>query len=212
MEARGQSRRRYTIFSQAAIRRALADSLGPGQQRARAIIEVAERVMANNNHTWICWVSVHRGAQSNETADRMAKEAASGQSDEVPDQVRWQTSLPHLARRTTEQRTAATSPYSGLEATEAVLKFLESTRVGCRASAETARLRMDEDRGGGDVWGEEGWRAGQARLRLCFCFLCFFPSRWYEGMGFFPCHLSSVSLFTFSCRADSGVGDRDAPV
>ena len=34
------------------------------------------------------------------------------------------------------------------EATEAVLKFLESTRVGCRASAETTKLRMDEDRGG----------------------------------------------------------------
>ena len=51
LEARGQEGRRY-IFSdsQAAIRRALNDSLGPGQQWARAIIEVVERVVARNNH------------------------------------------------------------------------------------------------------------------------------------------------------------------
>ena len=89
VEAKGQSGRRYTIFSdsQAAIRRALHDGLGPGQQRA--ITEVASRVMTNNNHIWICWVPAHRGAQGNEMADEMAKEAAGGQSDEVPDQIRW---------------------------------------------------------------------------------------------------------------------------
>ena len=37
--------------------------------------------------------------------------AAGGRSNEVPDQVRWQTSLPHLIRRTTERRTAATSQW-----------------------------------------------------------------------------------------------------
>ena len=41
------------------------------------------------------------------------------------------------------------------EATGAVLDFLESTRVGCRASAEMARLRM-YDRGGEDAWSSEG--------------------------------------------------------
>ena len=42
-EERGQTGRKYTIFSdcQPAIRRALSDALGPGQQWARAIIEVA---------------------------------------------------------------------------------------------------------------------------------------------------------------------------
>lgn len=51
LEARGQSVRRYTIFpdSQAAIRRELTDALGPDQQWARAIIEVSERAMSNNN-------------------------------------------------------------------------------------------------------------------------------------------------------------------
>ena len=93
----------------AAIGRALTDSLGPGQQWERAIIEVAGRAMANNNHIWICWVPAHRGAQGNEMVDRMAKEAVSGQSDEVPDQVRWQSSPPHLARRATERRTTATA-------------------------------------------------------------------------------------------------------
>ena len=41
-------------------------------------------------------------------------------------------------------------------ATGAVLDFLESTRVGCRVSAEISRLRVDEDRGGEDVWSSEG--------------------------------------------------------
>ena len=39
----------------------------------------------------------------------MAKEAVGGQSDEVPHRVRWQTSLPQLARRAAEGGTAATT-------------------------------------------------------------------------------------------------------
>ena len=60
LEARSQSRRKYTVFSdsQAAIRRVLTDL-----------------------------------------------------TEEAPDQVRWQTSLPHLARRSTERRTQATSQW-----------------------------------------------------------------------------------------------------
>ena len=41
--------------------------------------------------------------------DRLAKEAAEGQQHSIQDEVRWQTSLPHLARRVVERRTAATS-------------------------------------------------------------------------------------------------------
>ena len=46
------------------------------------------------------------------------------------------------------------------DATGAVLEFLENTRVGCRASAEAARARVDEDRDAGFVWGSEGEEGG----------------------------------------------------
>ena len=50
-EERQQAGRKYTVFSdcQPAIRRALSDVLGPGQQWARAIIEVATRLISCNN-------------------------------------------------------------------------------------------------------------------------------------------------------------------
>ena len=46
------------------------------------------------------------------------------------------------------------------------MEFLESTRVGCRASAEAARARVDEDRDEGFVWGfrQRGGRAGPALI------------------------------------------------
>ena len=46
------------------------------------------------------------------------------------------------------------------DATEVVLEFLESTRVGCRASAEMARARVDEDRGEGVTQNAEGEEGG----------------------------------------------------
>ena len=53
----------------------------------------------------------HRGIPGNETADRAAKEATGGQSEEVPDELRRQTSLPHLARKSTEKGSTATAQW-----------------------------------------------------------------------------------------------------
>ena len=44
----------------------------------------------------------------------------------------------------------------------AVVEFLEGTRVGSRASAEMARLRIDEDRGNEVALGQEGEEDGPA--------------------------------------------------
>ena len=46
------------------------------------------------------------------------------------------------------------------DAVGAVVDFLETTRVGSRASAELARLRMDEDRDGAEALGQEGGEDG----------------------------------------------------
>ena len=61
-EKRGQSGKKYMIFSdcQPAIRRALSDVLGPGQQWARAIIEVATRLVSRGNEVLILWVPALR--------------------------------------------------------------------------------------------------------------------------------------------------------
>ena len=46
------------------------------------------------------------------------------------------------------------------EAIGAVVEFRGGTRAGFRASAETARARMDEDRDEEVVWGSEGSEGG----------------------------------------------------
>ena len=283
-EKRNQSGRKSTIFSgcQPAIRRALSDALGPGQQWARAIIETSTRLIGRGNEVLILWVPAHAGVAGNEVVDGMAgnevvdgmaKEAAAGQVYGVPDQVSWQASLPHLSRRATERRSEDTSRWirdhvrperryvppggtgfrkramrrvhksvaqryyqllSGHAATgsflhdrmtgpqrlktdecwwcncgrrqsryhlftecrawalqikelwkrvgkdcgcshprapvprwlwkddavRAVVESLENTRVGSRALAEIARARVDEDRDGEEVPGQEGWGGG----------------------------------------------------
>ena len=54
-------------------------------------------------------VPAHWGARGNEVANGMAKETGGDRAHSFPDEVRWQTSLPHLTRRSTERRTTATS-------------------------------------------------------------------------------------------------------
>ena len=46
------------------------------------------------------------------------------------------------------------------DAVGAVVEFLEGTRVGSRASAAMARARVDEDRDGEEVLGQEGEEDG----------------------------------------------------
>ena len=110
-EERQQSGRKYTILSdcQPAIRRVLSDALVPCQHWARASIELTTRLISRSNEVLILWVPVHVGVEGNEVADGMAKEAAAGQIYGVPDQVRWQASLPHLSRRASERRSEDTS-------------------------------------------------------------------------------------------------------
>ena len=48
----------------------------------------------------------------------------------------------------------------------AMVEFLENTRVESRVSAEMARARIDEDREGDEVLGQESEEEGQARPRM----------------------------------------------
>ena len=48
--------------------RALSDALGPGQQWARAIIELATRLVSRNNEVLILWVPAHAGVQGDEVS------------------------------------------------------------------------------------------------------------------------------------------------
>ena len=113
-ESRGRSGRRFAVFSdcQPVIQRAGPDALGPGQCWARAIIEVASRLVASGNEVAIYWVPAHSGVTGNEKADEMAKEAAGNRVFDVQDEIRWQASLPQLSRRATENRACATSQWT----------------------------------------------------------------------------------------------------
>ena len=85
-----QSGKQYTIFSdcQPAMQRVRTDRLGPGQQWARASIEVASRIAAAGSSVEVIWVPAQRGVAGNEAADGLAEEAAEGWQHSVQDEVR----------------------------------------------------------------------------------------------------------------------------
>ena len=65
--------------------------------------------MAKDNEVAHFWVPAHSEVAGNEFANDLAKEAAEGslryELEDVPDGVRWQTSILHPARRSSERRT-----------------------------------------------------------------------------------------------------------
>ena len=63
--------------------------------------------MARQNEVVVLWVPAHKGITGNELTDGLAKEEVKGRHRDfldVPNQVRWQASLSHLARRATAKR------------------------------------------------------------------------------------------------------------
>ena len=65
-------------------------------------------LIQSGNEVTVRWVPAHVGVEGNEVADRFAKEAAEGLQHSVSDRLRWEASLSHLSRVTTEGRSKAT--------------------------------------------------------------------------------------------------------
>ena len=79
------------------------------------------------------------------------------------------------------------------EATEAVIEFLEGTRIGCWVSSRRALVDEDRDREEGP--GRDGEEGEPGPPQAVFSFVSFLY------------HLS-----TFLCPSEEAVGDREAPV
>ena len=115
MDRRQETGRRYAIFadSTAAIERVRSGAIGPRQRFAVAAIGVCTRLVSRSNEVVIHWAPAQHGVQGNETADEMAKAAAEGNhpDDAVPDDPRWETSLSHMARVATGDRSRTTTEW-----------------------------------------------------------------------------------------------------
>ena len=68
--------------------------------------------MSRDNEVILLWVPAHLGIAGNEEADRLAKKAAGGRTREVPEVIRWKTTLSHLSRRAAESRSRATTQWA----------------------------------------------------------------------------------------------------
>ena len=105
----------YTIFvdSTSAVGRIRTDAIGPGQSSGIAATEGCSRVMPRDNETTVRWVPAHHGVPGNEKADEYTKAAAEGERPDitVPDELRWETSLSHMARVATEARSRRTKQW-----------------------------------------------------------------------------------------------------
>ena len=115
MDQRQETSQRYTIFtdSTTTIEKVRSDAIGPGQRFAVAAIEVCTRLVSRSNKVAIHWVPAPYRVQGNETTDEMAKAAAEGNhpDDAVPNELRWETSLSHMARVATDNRSRMTAEW-----------------------------------------------------------------------------------------------------
>ena len=89
--------------STAAMARLTNDAPGPGQEIARRIIELAQRVIDwGNTVTTIRWTPAHKGVEANEQDDQRAMEPAALPLSRTTTR---HYSLVSLQRRATEQST-----------------------------------------------------------------------------------------------------------
>ena len=111
LDERGETGKTYRIFSdsQAAITRVQHDGCGPGQPLAKTTISMASILVNRNNNLTIHWTPSHAGVYGNELADQVAKRAAEEKEDRADPTYLAEASLSYLTRKTTEQRTQATS-------------------------------------------------------------------------------------------------------
>ena len=104
-----------SVDSTAAIGRIQSDAPGPGQHFAAAAIEVCTGILTRNNTVVVRWVPAHHDVLGNEMADKFAKAAAEGTAPDslsaVADRLRWETSLSHMARVSTEERSRAATQW-----------------------------------------------------------------------------------------------------
>ena len=113
LDARGEERTEYTVFSdaQAAISRVAHDQTGPGQALVIRAINASTSILERGNKVTIRWTPSHEGIEGNEQADEMAKRGAAEEERRASPPYLREASLSHPRRVTTETRTDATSEW-----------------------------------------------------------------------------------------------------
>ena len=108
IDARGESGREYTVFSdsQAAVARVRHTDCGSAQALASAAVDYSYQISARGNSISLRWTPAHQGVDGNEQADAWARRAAERREGRAsPDYLR-EASLAHLTRISTERRVA----------------------------------------------------------------------------------------------------------